>query len=83
MFVNKTISFSSGKISQDLPEDRMRCYVLATAEQKQVHRLVVSYFYCGPRVWQARQKGRTFLGAVRERETACVNHPDSRDINCA
>lgn len=53
------------------------------AEQKQAHRLALSYFYCDPRVFQAGRKGREFLGAVREHETGRVNHPDSRGINCA
>lgn len=53
------------------------------AEQKQAHRLALSYFYCDPRVFQAGGKGREFWGAVREHETAHVNHPDSGDINCA
>lgn len=60
------------------------------AEQKQVHRLALSYFYCDPRVFQAGEKGREFGGPfgsvkrptliIRTAETLTVHEAKSLDI---
>lgn len=65
---------------------RTGCMFLPRKQNKRQLTYWMGLFLPRPRVQRAEQVrwgGTKFLGPIWESETAHVNHPDSRDINCA